>query len=133
MSAVIHRKTFDNGNSTPEEYHSKYAFPLGARCAGCNADKGLLLRAFTYVPLDEMKKRDPMFDALIAVKPEAALKLIVPLKGGDGKPYPHVRVSTTYACKRCVPELEKALAKSPSWAVVDISRGPGPSKIVSGP
>lgn len=89
------------------------------------------------MPVDELKKRDPDFErvtALALVNPKAAeqlFSLLIPLKGSDGLPVPHMRISTTYCCKTCRPTLEKAMAKLPSWAVVEINAGPGPDKIFS--
>lgn len=90
------------------------------------------------IPLDELRKRDPEFDrvaSLATINPSAAqqfFSLLVPLKTGSGdSTTPHIRVSTVYACETCRPTLEKALAKQPSWAVVEINRGPPARKIMS--
>jgi hypothetical protein len=89
------------------------------------------------MPVDELRKRDPDFDrvaALASINPKAAeqfFSLLIPLKGSDGGAVPHMRISTTYSCKKCRPTLEKAMAKLPSWAVVEINAGPGPDKIFS--
>ena len=37
---------------------------------------------------------------------------------------PMVLTTTVYACQMCAPEAEKAAAKGPSWAHVDIERPP---------
>lgn len=95
------------------------------------------MRGIVMMPLDELRKRDPKFDVIVArasVDPNAAqafYSMLVQLKGGDGKPVPYMRMSTVYSCETCKHEFEKALAKAPSWAVVEINRGPGPDKIIS--
>lgn len=96
--------------------------------------KGLVMRAISMAPVDEMRKRDPLFEQLMQVSPTEFLKTLVPLDiNKDGVPVPHVRISTVYACQHCAVELERAVAKGPSWVVVDINRGPGADKIVTGP
>lgn len=125
---VVHRRTFENRyGCTPEEYHRQHAFHPSARCAGCRSQK-VAVRAITLVPLDELRKRDPAFDLLATRDPAGMMKLLVPLKHG-----PHVRVSTAYACQACAPALEREAARStPSWAIVEFNRGPGPQKLVTG-
>lgn len=127
------RKLFGGrgGQYTAEEYHQKYAFPKGAKCAGCGRPP--LTRCFVFMPLDELRKRDPAFEILAQTAPEKILAMICQFKGADGKPVPHVRISTTYACKACTPALEKEAAKTPSFAVCELHYGPGPEKTVFGP
>lgn len=87
--------------------------------------------------MDELRKRDPVFDkvaSLALINPKAAVQFhqtLVQLRGSDGKPENHVRVSTVYACKMHIKEMERAAAKMPSWAVVEFNYGPGPDKIIS--
>lgn len=134
---ILHgRRTFEGTTGmSPEEYHAKHAFPLGAKCSGCGGPPQI--RAIVMAPLDEVKKRDPDFaqiSELATTNPEAAkrfFEMLVQIKGSDGKPVPHVRLSTAYACKRCGPTMEKTLAKGPSWCIVEINRGPGPQKIIT--
>ena len=96
------------------------------------------MRAVVMLPLDEVRKRDPDFDTLAElalVHPGAAEKfhgMLVMLRGGDGQPAPHVRMTTAYACRACTPAMERVLARGPSWAVVEINRGPGPDRPVVG-
>lgn len=132
---TLHRKKFMGGRMSAEEVHAKLAFPPGCRCNGCG--KPPQIRAITMAPLDEVKKRDPDFDqlsALALINAEAAerfYKMCVQIKGSDGKPQTYIRLSTAYACKSCGPAMERALAKGPSWVIVEINRGPGPDKIIT--
>lgn len=43
----------------------------------------------------------------------------------------YIRASVCYACRACAPTMERALAKGPSWAVVEINRGPDPTNRVA--
>lgn len=136
---IIHRKKLFGGRQTAQEVHAQHAFPPHATCAGCHAPYNKLqTRVIILMPLDEMRKRDREFDEIFnaaelaakAGKPETLAKLhdrLVPTKHG-----PHVRISTTYGCEACTPELERAAAKAPSWCIVDINRGPGKDKAVAG-
>ena len=58
---------------------------------------------------------------------QEVLDRTVMLRGSDGQAEPYVRLSVTYACSLCQRDFEKALAKAPSWAVVEINRGPDPT------
>jgi len=124
---ILHRKKLFGGRYTAEEYHSKYAFPPGASCTGCGRKDGLKTRFITLAPLDELRKRDPMFD-LLASDPRGAgtlAKMLVQIRGAENNPIPYVRLSTVYACGACTPAAEKVAAKGPSWVQIEINRGPG--------
>ncbi len=119
---------------TAQEYHAKYAFPPQARCI-CGAHPAI--RAIVMCPLDEVRKKDPLFDQVVAIatiNPQAAKQFyetLVQLRGSDGKPENYVRMSTTYSCLHCKKDFYKALAKAPSWAVVEINEGPKPDMVIS--
>lgn len=129
---VIHRRKLFGGKMTAEEAHAKYAFPLNARCTGCGTRKGLQTRFITLAPLDEMRRRDPAVELLMQNDPAAFIKVLVPIKGASGQPEPYLRIATIYACGPCTPAAELAAAHGPSWAIVEINRGPGKDKVVSG-
>ncbi len=117
---------FMQGRCTPQEYHEQHAFP-GQRCNGCGGPPAL--RAIVMAPYDEAQKRGMVPPGHVAGP--AILKLVVALKGGDGQPVPHVRMSITYSCRMCRRDFERALARAPSWVVVDINRGPDPTNRIS--
>jgi hypothetical protein len=115
-------KKFDNGNSTPQEYHRRHAFPPGATCACCPNSPSV--RAVVMAECKEAIRRGmvPQFTGNADVEAQLVATMIN-LKGPSGD-VPHFRLSVTYACPRCRPTMEKALAKAPSFVVVDIQRGP---------
>ena len=121
------RRTKIHETLSAEELHSKLSFPPGAKCSGCQKAGKLRTRCIVLAPLDEVRKRDPMFDVILELRPTDSLKLIINSKYG-----PLVRLSTAYACKACTPALERSMAKSPSWAIVDWNMGPKQGRIVSG-
>lgn len=126
MGATIHRKKLFGGKATAEEIHSKYAFPPDAQCTGCKT-RGVITRIITLCPLDELKKKDPLLGDLMLVDPVEFQKVLVQTVHG-----PYVRIATVYACSRCTPAAEKVAAKAPSWMIIDINRGPGADRAVSG-
>jgi hypothetical protein len=83
-----------------------------------------MTRIIVLVPLAEAKRRDPMLEILSMVNPQKFMETLVQTVHG-----PHIRLTTVYACKACTPAAEKVAAKAPSWAIVDIHRGPGPDRI----
>lgn len=121
----IRRKRFMDGRISAEEFHSKYAFPPDAHCHCCSARP--VMRLMVFIPVDELEKRDPAFKLLMTLQPEVAMKMIVQFKHG-----PHVRTITMYACASHQTAAEQAIRGTPSWAVVEINRGPGTDKLVVG-
>lgn len=90
--------------------------------------------ARVFLPLDELRRRDAMFDLLCDRDPNAMLQMVVMLHDSKDNPrikHPYVRTTTAYACSQHLPDLERAAAKSPSWALVEINRGPDPTNRVS--
>jgi hypothetical protein len=110
---------------TPEEVHAKYAFGPRARCAGCRSQK-VVMRAIVMAPFSDVAN-DNAF-GINQDDPAELFKVLVPLRGSDGKPVPFVRLNKAYACKNCGPAFERYLAKLPSYFVVEINRGPGTDK-----
>ncbi len=126
MAKNLHLKRFDGGRRTPQQYHTEFAFSPNARCSsGCGRRPEV--RAIVMCPFDEAVKRNMLPEGAM-FNPEI-MKLIVTVNEG-GKPKPYVRISVTYACKSCQAEMEKAMAKGPSWCIVDIQRGPDPTNKV---
>ncbi|TXH57455.1 MAG: hypothetical protein E6Q97_04440 [Desulfurellales bacterium] len=125
MSKVIHRKKFQDGRETPQEMHSRLAFPVGAKCSGCGGPPLIKIRSFAEE--DELLKRDPRLKILQLVNPENYASMRLKTKMGY-----YLRLGEVYACSRCGPEAERAAAKHPSWVFCDIDRGPNPLKIVIG-
>lgn len=114
-------RKFMDGRETPQEFWENNAFPKDAKCL-CGRRPSM--KATTFAPLDEVIKRDPIFAAAYAsAHPMMNTILVHTIVGGT-----HVRLATAYACRSCGPEMEKALAKGPSWCVIDFQRGPGAEK-----
>lgn len=85
-------------------------------------------------PLDEAVKRGMLPGGPAAIVDPRAIAAIAPVlvainENGEKKNY--VRISMVYSCRSCQKELEKALAKAPSWCIVEINRGPDPTNRVS--
>lgn len=122
-----HVKKLMGGRRTAQEVHQLYAFPPGAKCHTCM--RRPLLRAITMARVDDAKQH---FQHIAELPLEALVKLLVTLKGVDGKPEPYVRLGMAYACKQCSRDLERTLAKLPSWVCVEINRGPAQEKLIVG-
>lgn len=125
---TIHRKKLFGGRMTAEEVHQKYAFPMGAKCAGCGALP--LIRAIVMMEMKEAMK-NPVVEQIAVLSPEALLQHTVQIKTSDGSQKPYFRCSIVYSCKRCQRQMEKQLAKTPSHCIVEINRGPGTDKIIT--
>lgn len=128
MKTVLHRKKFMGGRISPEEFHSKYAFPVGAKCQGCQARPSV--RAIVMMELAEARK-NPLIDQLMLMDPAAFMSSVVQIKGSDGKAVPYYRCSVVYSCRACRAAMEKQLAKAPSHCIVELNAGPGPDRVVA--
>lgn len=118
MNKNIHGlKKFDNGRRTPQEMHSQYAFRPGEVCAVCGAPPLTTITSFGEEK--EMIKRDNRLLLLRMANPESYAAMRVETRMG-----PYLRIGRVVACVQCTPALEKAAAKHPSWAFVEIDRGP---------
>lgn len=132
MPGVQHMKKFAGGRMTPEEMHQKYAFPIGAKCLCGRRPR---YRAIVMMPLDEARKRMPGLDEIMNADPVAFMQQLVKIRenktDADHQLKTYLRVSVTYSCKACRGQMDRALAKAPSWAIVEINEGPENAKIIS--
>jgi hypothetical protein len=126
MPRPLHVRRFTGGRYTPQEYHAAH-LPPGAFCAGCGARPSLQARVF--LPYDEAEKRGYVPSGAMASPDVLARTTLLREASGDLRPY--VRLSEAYACAQCRPAFERQLAKAPSWAIVEINRGPDPTNRVS--
>lgn len=125
-------KQFMGGHAgTPREFFARTVWK-NARCAAGNCSRHVTIEAKTFVPLDELRKRDPDFDFMARAMPKSITENLVQFQTGTGEPTPYVRVSTTYACHVHESDLQREAAKAPSWAVVEFQRGPSDQPIQMG-
>jgi hypothetical protein len=129
MARTLDVRRFLGGQMTPQEFHSANAFPIDASCCGCRSRLGLELRAIVLIPYDEAMKRG-MVPSGDQASRELLSKVVAIKSGASGVVEPHIKISTTYSCRLCRRAFESALAKAPSWAVIDINRGPDPQNKV---
>lgn len=124
MAAPQHLKRFDPiRRRTPQEMHREFAFPPAAKCCGCQGKPHV--RAIIMIPL-----KDAVAQGMVSPEttPTALAPITVPIQESPGaKPTAYLRLSMTYACSRCRRDMEKQLAKAPSWAIVEINEGPDPT------
>lgn len=120
MGDNIHRKRFMGGLETPQETHRKVVY--AERKCECGLPPAS--RAITFAPLKEVWTRQP----------ERVMELSR-LHGGqvplvelntNGTPVKFIKLGEAFACDICKPALEKAMAKLPSWVLVDWDDGPDP-------
>lgn len=123
---------FAGGRMTPEEMHQKYAFPIGSKCLCGRRPR---FRAIVMMPFDEARKRMPGLDEIMQADPVAFMQQLVKIRenktDADHELKTYLRVSVTYSCHACRRDMDKALAKAPSWAIVEINEGPQNAKIIS--
>jgi hypothetical protein len=87
------------------------------------------MRAIVMAPFDEAQKRGMVPQGTL-VSP-AIMQAIVPIKNSEGQPDPYVRLSVTHSCTQCSKDFQRALAKAPSWCIVEINEGPKAEAIIT--
>ena len=126
VSKTIHVKKFQGGRETPDEMHRR----LGIRkiCAICK--KPAAIRIKVYVPLKELMNRNmSAVQALMLTNPLGPLAPLptIPMKF-NGTVQQMLKVSDNGFCDLCKSQAEREAAHGPSWAFVEIDRGPGKDK-----
>jgi hypothetical protein len=125
MSRTLNPQKFLNGTLTPQEFVAVNTFGMNK----CRCGNTPVVCATVFMPYVEACKRGYIPPGS-ELSPEIASVLIALRTGCNKEEEPHVRMSQAYSCRVCQPAFERALAKSPSWAVIDINRGPDPSNRV---
>ncbi len=121
MADIIHRKKLFGGRPAAEVY-AETAWP-GAKCTGCGGPPAMRVQVF--VALQDMSAQTRE-----AILYEIAFRRIDTVRTKLG---PAIRTSEAYACRLCSPSLERTVARhAPSYALVDLERGPGPDNPVVG-
>jgi hypothetical protein len=115
---IIHREKLFGGRATAEELHAKLAFH-GAACDGCKSPH-VSIRIQVFIRIVDMNPSER-----IAVEEGIRLGMIKPVKLATGMAIMYSRV---HACRLCSPAAERAAARGPSYAIVDIMRSPGAEK-----
>lgn len=121
QNPIIHRRALFGGRTTAEELHAKHAFH-GARCDACKAPPSIRIQVFVrIVDMNPSEK--------VAVEEAIKLGMVKPVKLATG---PAILYSRVHACRMCAPAAERAAARGPSYAIVDIMRSPGADKPIVG-
>lgn len=127
MSKVIHTKKLFAGE-TAEEVHQRLAFPVGAHCQTCQAKP--VMGAITYAAFKDARERYP---EIAALSEQAVALLLVRLAiDAERRGVPCIRLGRSYSCAFHRKDFERALAKLPSWILVELQTGPQKSKFLSG-
>lgn len=113
-----HIKKFMGGRMSPQDLHQA----VGVRnpCVGCGQPS--VIRIKVLVGLKELTARHPEFVAqIMTTNPNGLYVPTVDTTYGK-----MVKVSDVGACRLCQKDAETAAARgAPSWAIVEIDRGPG--------
>ena len=121
----IHRRKLFDGRTTAQELWRQTV--IGERkCMHCQ-----VMRAIGTInmfwPAKDFEKDQPALAVKIASEHQGGIPF-VSFKSAGGIKRNFVHMPTLYACGHCARELEKMLAKAPSYVVVEIRRGPGEDK-----
>jgi hypothetical protein len=116
---VIHRKQLFGGIKSAAQVHWE-GFPL-AKCP-CGLDP--IVRALSFAPIADLLDKDPLLLRQLSDRNGGNLPLLE-LKYGT-----FVRIGEMFACTLCRSTLEKAMAKLPSYVLVEFDTGPSPDRPV---
>ena len=121
---VVHLKTFENTHGlTPQRMHQKYAWG-DAKCPSCG--RVAVVRVISYVEFKELHRTSD--GAMILMKLTKANDGRVPMvrfKWGE-----FVKLGEYYACSLCRKDMEKRLARSPSWVHHEFDEMPTATPLV---
>lgn len=115
---TIHMKTFENQHGmTPEAMHQQYAFG-SALCPSCG--RAATVRVISYVEFKELNRTSDGAMILLKLQREHEGKVpMVRFKWGE-----FVKLGTYFSCQHCRGDMERRLAKSPSWIHHDFDEMP---------
>lgn len=117
---VLHRKRFMGGRETPNEVSRRLG--IAKQCIVCKRPGAIRIRVF--MPLDEAMQRAPnLIAAIMASNPDGPKVPTVKFKDGSTV-REFIKASDSAFCDHCKVEAERTAATAPSWAVVEIDRGP---------
>ncbi len=114
---IRHLKRFMGGRATPQEVFR--AVGVRKKCAQCGCPASVRIRVL--VELKELIKRQPEFVAQIMASNPTGQPVVPTVPTIHG---PMVKVSDVGACSQCRTAAERAAARGPSWAIVEIDAGP---------
>jgi hypothetical protein len=97
-------------------------------CNKCSAPA--TMEGHLFWPCEEFEKDHPALAVQIAQAHHGGIPF-VSFRSAGGVKRNFVHLPTIYACPNCSSELEKMLARAPSYVVAEFRRGPGVDKIVS--
>ncbi len=119
--APLHMKRFMDGRLTPQELHQKLGF--GKPCIVCGGPPAIRIRVF--MPLEEAMKVAPELCAgIMASNPDGPYVPTVKMKNTSGSEFQAMKASDCCFCANCKVGAEREAAKGPSWAIIEIDRGP---------
>ena len=109
-----------------------FAFPPEDTCGVCSARP--LIRAIVMAPFADALRSGALPRGLHPDQLQAITVMINEHpEDPKSRPVPYIRMSLSYACPQHRADLERVLAKAPSWAIVEINAGPDPTnKVVFG-
>lgn len=120
MPKVVHHRKFMGGKETPQETHRKVVF-AGKKCP-CGLPPAT--RAITFATVKDLRDKEP--ERIISLAVEHNGQLPVVEFNTNGTPEKFIRLGVAFACDICKPAIEKAMARLPSWVLVEWDGGPDP-------
>ena len=117
------RKLFD-GRTTAQDIWRQYVIG-NHTCNKCEARA--TMEAHVFWPVEDFERDQPALAVQIASEHHGGIPF-VSFKAPERTRRDFVHMPTLYACDGCSAELEKVLARAPSYVVVEFRRGPGPDK-----
>lgn len=121
MAEIVHRKKLFGGRETAQQVHAELAW-YGKTCAACDGPPAIRIQVFVL-----LSDLDPARRAAVLFEVGMGRQRILKLAGGDG-----VKASDIAACALHIKGAEHAAAGAPSWAIIEIDRGPGVDNPVVG-
>lgn len=120
-------KKLFGGRTTAQDIWRQHV--IGKRlCNKCQAPA--TMEGHLFWPVEDFERDQPALAVQIASQHHGGIPF-VSFRSAGGVKRDFVHMPTLYACGNCAREMERMLARAPSYVVVEVRRGPGPDKIVS--
>lgn len=85
--------------------------------------------ASSFCPAADFERLFPRLAVQYAMENKGSIPIVKFRSSGSVRAF--VALPEAYACAACLPEMEKMMARKPSYIVVEFHRGPGQDKPVS--
>lgn len=117
-----YRKKLFDGRTTVQDVWRQHVVH---RNLCCKCQSRAIIEGHLFWPVEDFEKDHPALAVQIASEHQGGIPF-VSFRSAGGVKRDFVHLPTLYACGNCARDMERMLARAPSYVVVEVRRGPGP-------